>query len=1153
MAHVIAIIGSLLELGYIDIIKLIMLRWGTNMGFMDEKLWTILKNKVEESDRDLRPEQQISSDYITGIKEICNFGVERAKTIRDNFPMFTLHDETHICNVMQKVVELLGNAANDLSRDETAMLILAACCHDIGMSYSDKDKEELFADIDRLNKYLDNNKSEYVKAYAKGDDKPHMTDDMIQNYLRSIHHERIMELTCNLKWPSILEGKIDRQDLIAVCQSHGSDISVLDVMEQTPTIDLRFCAILLRLSDILDFDSIRAPKAVYEYCGFEEKNSISAIKSKEEWDKHMSSHGFDFKNVSDRSYPYSLNYSATSKSMQVEQAVNSYLDWVDQELRGCNNQINRYSGKWQKFILPEKIKRNIKSEGYVSGQYRLTLDQDQIMELLVGKELYSDPSVFVRELIQNAIDAVRTREQLDRNLPSDWKAQINIRCWMDEEGYHWFRIEDNGIGMTEEVIMNFFLKIGRSYYNSDTFKEAKLRCKADRNYMPISRFGIGILSCFMCDEQTNRVEVSTKRFNEPGIYYPALRLSMNGMNGYYYMANRDMKHTPGPMKGISAKEKEEYLNKAGTVIAVRTNLYQTGKYQSFKEIIDKYVVYPPVAIHYDGVEGSFDYPTEIEFMEAIHNIAPSEDKNKNGIIEFSLSEEQLNEIYRERPEISFKEPPKILLNCIALDYLTKSPYLSGAILMATEVGIHDSITVKFGKHTENAEVRVATEIIEDEVKLIIRLGFPREFEDSMDLLHRKFKNIDYNSRDFYNNDDLRYEVLDAVLRSHYFETDWCKYMKKRFNITNDKLDTVILEVKQKINELTGVNLPEPEEITTFNLFNQMKTKLSFLICNLSEFNWYTKFFKNTRNNTGLYSATAHNGILCGNANFFSNSGSNSNNIGTILLLKDKYRPSVDIARDGIRMLTLEAFSDVEIIKKRIETQGFKISCDMRNLDDTNFSYIPMIVYLNFLSDRSDLIEQLVFKVDNNWCSFEELQQKIQISEEVELQEFPELFNRSFWASFTDKNYLFDYICAAYLRKNCSLRVSFETYIPKIYVVNSEDHILKDYKDYIYVFPATFFLLPLKEDCPYLTSKLGMCSRYSCNAMHPLSQFILKNCQKLKQHVPGIFKEILRSLAEDEGTDLIKNINEMLVRLRNLPGDLIDVPSALILTENDLKS
>ena len=272
----------------------------------------------------------------------------------------------------------------------------------------------------------------------------------------------------------------------------------------------------------------------------------------------------------------------------------------------------------------------------------------------------------------------------------------------------------------------------------------------------------------------------------------------------------------------------------------------------------------------------------------------------------------------------------------------------------------------------------------------------------------------------------------------------------------------------------------------------------------------------------------------------------SYNIGTILLLKDKYRPSIDVARDGIRMLTLEAFSDMEIIKKRIKAQGFNISCDMSNIDRTKFSFITTSEYLNILSERSDLLEQLVFKADNDLCYFEELQQKIQMSEKVELQELPRLSYRSYWDS--DIN-LVAYICAAYLRKRYSLRVSFESYFPQIYVVNKEDDILKDY---LHNFPPTFFLMPLKEDCPYLTSKSTYC-RYTCNAMHPLSKFLLKNCQKLIEHVPGIYKEILRSLAEDEGADLITNINEMLIHLRNLPGDLINVPSTLILNEKDLKS
>ncbi len=70
------------------------------MGFMDEALWTCLKDKAEKEDEG-RPERQIKNNFLTAIEEICNFGIERAKAIRDTFPLYTAHDEQHICNVMR--------------------------------------------------------------------------------------------------------------------------------------------------------------------------------------------------------------------------------------------------------------------------------------------------------------------------------------------------------------------------------------------------------------------------------------------------------------------------------------------------------------------------------------------------------------------------------------------------------------------------------------------------------------------------------------------------------------------------------------------------------------------------------------------------------------------------------------------------------------------------------------------------------------------------------------------------------------------------------------------------------------------------------------------------------------------------------------------
>ena len=1035
------------------------------MGYMSEKLWDVFVKKVEEEDVVIRKEHRLGNEYVSAVKKICKYGVERAETIRDTFPMFTLHNETHICNVMQLMADLLGDHLEKLTRDEAAMLIMSACCHDIGMSYSEEEKKELINDDDRLYQYLENNDREYVKAYSAGNTVPMMTDEMIQNYLRSIHHERVRDLLSDFEWPGVLEGKIDRENLICVCQSHGKNITALDEMEATATIDLRFCAILLRLADILDFDTSRAPEAVYQYSGFQKAEDANAIKSKEEWDKHLASHGFDFLHLTERIHMYSLDYSATCKSMQVEQTVNCYLDWVDQELNDCGRQLKRFAGRWQNFILPGKIKRNIKSEGYVSGQYRLSLDQDKILELLIGRDLYSDPAVFVRELIQNAIDAVRTREQLDKNLPSGWKGQINIRSWMDEEGYHWFRIEDNGIGMTEDVIMNHFLKIGSSYYSSDAFSKSKLQCSADPDYMPISRFGIGILSCFMGDEQVNQVEVSTKHFKEGETYYPALRLSMHGINGYYYLANKDKQHRPDPMKGVTQKEQARYLTQAGTVIAVRANLYQTGKYRRFKEIVDRYVVYPPVAIHYDGEEESCDYLTEKDFMDAVNSIYPSDNLEESGLKEFSIPDEKLEELYRKIPELSFENPPKLLLKCVSLEKYTSTPFLKGALLVAKVDENHKPISVKLSDKYVKVNVMVRLNIDENRDKLGIRIGMGF--------------NYDFDMKD---------------------------------------------------------------DITALETYKALQDEWVCEICSLSELEWYNKYFKNIINKAGIHSVAVHNGILCGNANFFFDEDIDEN-LAAILLLKDKYRPHLDVARDGVRGLPLEAASELTIIGRSLVYQGF-VRWTPELSEETDF-YRAMADYCELLKRREDLAKQLAFVTSEGLLSIENLPDTLLKKGTVGYRSYPRLSYRISWSQ--EEN-LYRYLCSSFLRKNYLLQTNFGDYDKTIFISKKEKELSDDYQK---LFPACFFLPDLNKNSTILTME-DPYRRYACNEYHRLSQFILKNGMALKKHVPGILKELLQILAEEDGKTLIDSVNSLLEDLRKFSGGLFQISDELFLSEQDLR-
>lgn len=101
----------------------------------------------------------------------------------------------------------------------------------------------------------------------------------------------------------------------------------------------------------------------------------------------------------------------------------------------------------------------------MSGDFCLTMDQNQVLKLLMGENLYDDRDVFVRELLQNAIDATLLRGQMDDAfVPED--SRIDFWEWGDSEGNLWFRIDDQGTGMTLGMLQRYFLKVGNSYYTS---------------------------------------------------------------------------------------------------------------------------------------------------------------------------------------------------------------------------------------------------------------------------------------------------------------------------------------------------------------------------------------------------------------------------------------------------------------------------------------------------------------------------------------------------------------------------------------------------------------------------------------------------------------------------------------------------------------
>jgi len=128
-------------------------------------------------------------------------------------------------------------------------------------------------------------------------------------------------------------------------------------------------------------------------------------------------------------------------------------------------------------------------------------DVHRIVNLLIGKSLYPDAYSFVRELIQNSVDACnRLRRRKTHITP---RIIININS---KENY--LEVADEGDGMTKNIIKNHFSVIGKSI--SQEFNDST------GNFNLISQFGIGFMSTFIV---ADKVVVTTKSDDDEQIMF----------------------------------------------------------------------------------------------------------------------------------------------------------------------------------------------------------------------------------------------------------------------------------------------------------------------------------------------------------------------------------------------------------------------------------------------------------------------------------------------------------------------------------------------------------------------------------------------------------------------------------------------------------
>lgn len=129
-------------------------------------------------------------------------------------------------------------------------------------------------------------------------------------------------------------------------------------------------------------------------------------------------------------------------------------------------------------------------------QHQIQIALEGVVRLL-SQNLYADPDVFLREMIQNAQDSI-----VKRRLREPHAGRIDLVAHV-ADGI--LTIEDDGIGLTRADIHGYLSTIGRS--GTGELKQRLRQGDIGEAAALIGQFGIGLLSAFMV---ADRVDVHTR-------------------------------------------------------------------------------------------------------------------------------------------------------------------------------------------------------------------------------------------------------------------------------------------------------------------------------------------------------------------------------------------------------------------------------------------------------------------------------------------------------------------------------------------------------------------------------------------------------------------------------------------------------------------
>jgi hypothetical protein len=490
------------------------------------------------------------------------------------FPEYTDHGVAHIQDTINTAAALVPPKAAELISDaDAALLVLATLYHDLAMHLTEDGFRQLVrgdaakwpcTDLDSLS--WPSVWDQYLVAVDHWSDRDALDllgialgtwPSRVRNPLTSLGNlseldrrligEFIRQNHGRLDHDMALHGILgpnrpfsnplqtldeDQRDLCGlIARSHAMPVrGCLDYLKERHWsreyrgVHAVYLMSLLRLADYLQVEGDRAPASSFKY------RRLTSRRSELEWRVHGA-----VKSISvEEDDPEELYVVAEPPDVRTFLRLQEWSRGLQMELDACWAVLGEAYGRHERLrdlgVTFRRVRTSIDNSmelarrvSYVPRRVQFGLSEPETLKLLVRPLYGDDMSVGIRELVQNAVDAVRERDFHEGRLDSKTKStkptdppDVELAIdGPDEDGVSWLRVTDQGIGMTEETICRYFLTAGASIRHDPAWRaefevsgaKGEQQDKPRTKVLRTGRFGIGVLAAFLLGD---RIEVRTR-------------------------------------------------------------------------------------------------------------------------------------------------------------------------------------------------------------------------------------------------------------------------------------------------------------------------------------------------------------------------------------------------------------------------------------------------------------------------------------------------------------------------------------------------------------------------------------------------------------------------------------------------------------------